>query len=326
MGEIIPELEPDNGLPDRHPTPKRQRAPSRPSWRDRVVDLGGTTRLRRLHRRRGDGHRAATPRCSRIGNIHGQGESPRSSRMRQPRPAGPTRRGPTPRGHRDPPTRPRPDASPARRDPHLGPRDADTIGRARLSAPTPGRPRARGGPSPIATAASARRHPLLRPLMQYGDPRPAYRARSPLAIGLPVLAGLLPDDQSLPGRDDHPGLAGVDPGRGPQRGRRRGRRDRRWPTLAPASCSASSSSTASGCSPRCAPRGPAPGHCAGRAPARATRSCTRHQTLGFIVPGLIAYQLVRQPDGRDAVATGTVSLATYGVLASGLLLGLVPAP
>ena len=50
-----------------------------------------------------------------------------------------------------------------------------------------------------------------------------------------------------------------------------------------------------------------------------------HQTLGFIIPGLIAYQLVRQPTWGTLISTGTVSLASYGVLASGLLLGLVPA-
>ncbi|MDT7789686.1 MAG: gamma-polyglutamate biosynthesis protein CapC [Pseudonocardiales bacterium] len=49
-----------------------------------------------------------------------------------------------------------------------------------------------------------------------------------------------------------------------------------------------------------------------------------HETLGFVVPGLIAYQLVRQPAGATVVATGSVSLVTYGVLASGVLVGLVP--
>ncbi|MEV6235425.1 poly-gamma-glutamate biosynthesis protein PgsC/CapC [Lentzea sp. NPDC051838] len=49
-----------------------------------------------------------------------------------------------------------------------------------------------------------------------------------------------------------------------------------------------------------------------------------HETLGFVVPGLIAYQLVRQPAGATVVATGSVSLITYGVLASGVLVGLVP--
>jgi gamma-polyglutamate biosynthesis protein CapC len=49
-----------------------------------------------------------------------------------------------------------------------------------------------------------------------------------------------------------------------------------------------------------------------------------HQTLGFIVPGLIAYQLVRQPPGATVLATGTVTLASYGVLVSGVLVGLVP--
>jgi gamma-polyglutamate biosynthesis protein CapC len=50
-----------------------------------------------------------------------------------------------------------------------------------------------------------------------------------------------------------------------------------------------------------------------------------HQTLGFIIPGLIAYQLVRQPALVTLAATGTVTVASYGVLVSGLLLGLVPA-
>ncbi|MDQ3578557.1 MAG: poly-gamma-glutamate biosynthesis protein PgsC/CapC [Actinomycetota bacterium] len=49
-----------------------------------------------------------------------------------------------------------------------------------------------------------------------------------------------------------------------------------------------------------------------------------HQTLGFVVPGLIAYQLVRQPPLITLLATGTVSAAGYGVLASGVLAGLVP--
>ncbi|WP_037605553.1 poly-gamma-glutamate biosynthesis protein PgsC/CapC [Streptacidiphilus rugosus] len=48
------------------------------------------------------------------------------------------------------------------------------------------------------------------------------------------------------------------------------------------------------------------------------------QTLGFIVPGLIAYQLVRQPKAATAIATGAVTLATYVVLAAGLLLGALP--
>ncbi|HWM59606.1 MAG TPA: poly-gamma-glutamate biosynthesis protein PgsC/CapC [Pseudonocardia sp.] len=50
-----------------------------------------------------------------------------------------------------------------------------------------------------------------------------------------------------------------------------------------------------------------------------------HETLGFIIPGLIAYQLVRQPALVTLAATGAVSLASYGVLASGVLLGLTPA-
>ncbi|MCP3802030.1 poly-gamma-glutamate biosynthesis protein PgsC/CapC [Allokutzneria sp. A3M-2-11 16] len=49
-----------------------------------------------------------------------------------------------------------------------------------------------------------------------------------------------------------------------------------------------------------------------------------HQTLGFVVPGLIAYQLVRQPPMPTLLATASVSFASYGVLASGVLAGLVP--
>lgn len=51
-----------------------------------------------------------------------------------------------------------------------------------------------------------------------------------------------------------------------------------------------------------------------------------HQTLGFIIPGLIAYQLVRQPARATLLSASAVSLASYGVLAGGLLLGLVPTP
>ena len=49
-----------------------------------------------------------------------------------------------------------------------------------------------------------------------------------------------------------------------------------------------------------------------------------HETLGFVIPGLVAYQLVRQPPVATVLATSAVSLASYGVLASGLLLGAVP--
>ncbi|MBW1596987.1 poly-gamma-glutamate biosynthesis protein PgsC/CapC [Streptomyces sp. JJ38] len=49
-----------------------------------------------------------------------------------------------------------------------------------------------------------------------------------------------------------------------------------------------------------------------------------NQTLGFIVPGLIAYQLVRQPKGATLLATGSVTLMTYVVLTAGILLGFMP--
>jgi gamma-polyglutamate biosynthesis protein CapC len=48
------------------------------------------------------------------------------------------------------------------------------------------------------------------------------------------------------------------------------------------------------------------------------------ETLGFIVPGLIAYQLIRQPVVATTVATAAVTGVTYVVVISGLLLRLVP--
>ncbi|ARF53769.1 MULTISPECIES: poly-gamma-glutamate biosynthesis protein PgsC/CapC [Streptomyces] len=48
------------------------------------------------------------------------------------------------------------------------------------------------------------------------------------------------------------------------------------------------------------------------------------QTLGFIVPGLIAYQLIRQPWAATAISTTAVTLGTYVVLVAGLLMGALP--
>jgi len=49
-----------------------------------------------------------------------------------------------------------------------------------------------------------------------------------------------------------------------------------------------------------------------------------HQTLGFIVPGLVAYQLERQQPMTTLVATGVVTAATYVVMISGILVGVAP--
>jgi poly-gamma-glutamate biosynthesis protein PgsC/CapC len=49
-----------------------------------------------------------------------------------------------------------------------------------------------------------------------------------------------------------------------------------------------------------------------------------HETLGFIIPGLIAYQLVRQPPKATILATIIVTGITYGVAFSGVLAGFVP--
>ncbi|MBQ0989879.1 poly-gamma-glutamate biosynthesis protein PgsC/CapC [Micromonospora sp. PSH03] len=49
-----------------------------------------------------------------------------------------------------------------------------------------------------------------------------------------------------------------------------------------------------------------------------------HQTLGFVAPGLIAYQLVRQPPKATVLATVMVTAITYGVAFSGVVAGFVP--
>lgn len=48
------------------------------------------------------------------------------------------------------------------------------------------------------------------------------------------------------------------------------------------------------------------------------------QTLGFVVPGLIAYQLLRQPVRATVIAITAVTGLNYVVLASGILLGALP--
>jgi poly-gamma-glutamate biosynthesis protein PgsC/CapC len=47
-------------------------------------------------------------------------------------------------------------------------------------------------------------------------------------------------------------------------------------------------------------------------------------TLGFIVPGLIAYQLLRQPPFATITATATVTMVVYTVMLVGILLRFVP--
>ena len=48
-----------------------------------------------------------------------------------------------------------------------------------------------------------------------------------------------------------------------------------------------------------------------------------HETLGFIVPGLIAYQLLRQPIIATLLATGTMTALSCGVLFVGVALRFV---
>jgi hypothetical protein len=49
-----------------------------------------------------------------------------------------------------------------------------------------------------------------------------------------------------------------------------------------------------------------------------------NETLGFVVPGLITYQLVRQPPMATLIAVGSTSAATYIVVISGILAGVLP--
>ncbi len=52
-------------------------------------------------------------------------------------------------------------------------------------------------------------------------------------------------------------------------------------------------------------------------------SLTSGDTIGFIIPGLMAYQLVRQPTGATLLAISSVSSMAYGVIITGVLLGFV---
>jgi len=47
-------------------------------------------------------------------------------------------------------------------------------------------------------------------------------------------------------------------------------------------------------------------------------------TLGFIVPGLVVYQLIRQPIPATITALITVTALTYGIMLTGVILGLIP--
>jgi gamma-polyglutamate biosynthesis protein CapC len=49
-----------------------------------------------------------------------------------------------------------------------------------------------------------------------------------------------------------------------------------------------------------------------------------HETLGFVIPGLITYQLIRQPPVATLLATGAAAAATYVVVISGVLGGVIP--
>lgn len=48
------------------------------------------------------------------------------------------------------------------------------------------------------------------------------------------------------------------------------------------------------------------------------------ETLGFIVPGLIAYQLIRQPIVATLLSTTVITALAYGVMLTGVLLRFIP--
>jgi poly-gamma-glutamate biosynthesis protein PgsC/CapC len=50
-----------------------------------------------------------------------------------------------------------------------------------------------------------------------------------------------------------------------------------------------------------------------------------HQTLGFVVPGLMAHQMERQRATWTLLATAIVTAATYAIMISGVLVGVIPA-
>ena len=50
-----------------------------------------------------------------------------------------------------------------------------------------------------------------------------------------------------------------------------------------------------------------------------------HETLGYVIPGLITYQLVRQPPAPTLLAISLTSAGTYVVVISGILAGVIPA-
>jgi hypothetical protein len=57
-----------------------------------------------------------------------------------------------------------------------------------------------------------------------------------------------------------------------------------------------------------------------RAPA-----LTETSTIGFIVPGLVVYQLIRQPAAPTLVAASAVAALTYAIVLTGVVFKLVPA-
>jgi gamma-polyglutamate biosynthesis protein CapC len=57
---------------------------------------------------------------------------------------------------------------------------------------------------------------------------------------------------------------------------------------------------------------------------RAVPNVSDNSTLGFIVPGLIAYQLIRQPIGATLTALVTVTSISYSLVLTGILMGFIP--
>lgn len=57
--------------------------------------------------------------------------------------------------------------------------------------------------------------------------------------------------------------------------------------------------------------------------SRTLATSADYTTLGFIIPGLVAYQLIRQPVGATLLATGAVAALNYVIVLAGVQLRLI---
>lgn len=245
MGAIIPDLMPDKVFVIGHPAKSAIDAiPA--EWRGRAVDLGGDQRDGEEFMNELLGHLSPSSSLVAIGNIHGQGEIllehlaelpgfedepdepdelDRPGRA-EPYGAAPDREPPypgrpPPRSRRTCRTSTRTPTSPPPRRP--GTRSPRCRGSTSTRRSSPGRP-TRTSPtrtSPDRTRSGrAQENPVDPRSPHPRDRRDRHRA------GPAVLPALLPDDEPLARRHDHPRLARAHPHRGPAARRTRRRHHR----------------------------------------------------------------------------------------------------